>query len=341
MNILHISSSHENDKQHAFSYHFKEGCKKLGHNIKSLSPFRDNIIIPYMKEEEDFKSLYSGQQIFPLSRVLDNHFPEADFIFLENPKFFFNNDVNIPVFYYHRDLKNAIYVKNPTHLGLRFWSLIRAKDGRPKGGHPELIELYHPEIWWNNDIKKVWLCHAISQDEFGKLNRYKDLERNKKGIAYYGSYKSVRRMMYNNNYTYEIYHKHREIIDYIEKWDLALGFRHVNEELDDYKKHLFEFDATVIIPGWSSWETRRLYEASYCDCVPILYIEDDNARAVFGKQGYIDGETCITFTKKHKLMRLNIYNYDLDYIRKKGRDLVVKRHTYEVRIKELIKTLNI
>ena len=123
MNILHISSSHENDKLHAFSYHFKNVCKKLGYNIKSYSPFRDDIILPYMKEDEDFKSLYTGQQVFPLSRILNNCFPEANFIFIENPKFFFNNDVSIPVFYYHRDLKCSVYVSNPTHLGLRFWSL--------------------------------------------------------------------------------------------------------------------------------------------------------------------------------------------------------------------------
>ena len=336
MNILHISSSHENEKQHAFSYHFKEVCKKLGHNIKSFSPFRDGIVVPHIAQNEDMKKLYSGQQLFPLSRVKDNHYPEADFVFVENPKFFFDNDVNIPVFYYHRDLKNAVYIKNATHLGLRFWSLLGAKDGRPHGGQPELIELYHPEIWYNNNIKKVWLCHAISQEEFGELNIHKNLERSKKGYAYYGSYKTVDDMMGNNNYTYQIYRHHKEIIDFIEKYFLASEFRRVNVELGEYKKHLFEFDATVIIPAWDSWETRRLYEASYCGCVPLLYIQNDNARAVFEGQGYIDGKTCITFRDKRELMRLNIYNYDLDYIRKNGKELVLKRHTYEARIKELI-----
>ena len=300
MNILHISSSHENDKQHAFSYHFKEVCKKLGHNIKSLSPFRDDCIIPYMKKDEEFKKLYTAQQVFPLSRILDNHFPDADFIFLENPKFFFDNDVDIPVFYYHRDLKCPVYVKNPTHLGLRFWSILPADDGRPKGGQAEIMELHHPSIWWNNDIKKVWLCHAISHEEFGELNKYKNNKRTQKGIAYYGSYKSVPDMMKNNSYTYQIYQHHKEIMEFTYKWDIALEFRDVNKELDDYKKHLMEFDATFVIPAWDSWETRRLYEASYCGCVPILYIQDANARIVFEKQGYIDGVTCITFTNKHK-----------------------------------------
>lgn len=341
MNILHISSSHENEKQHAFSYHFKNVCKKLGHNIKSFSPFRDDIITPFIKEDEDFKSLYTGQQLFSLSRVLENHFSEADFIFLENPKFFFDNDVDIPVFYYHRDLKCPMYVKNPTHLGLRFWSLLGAGDGRPKGGQPELVELYHPEIYWNNNIKKVWLCHAISQEEFGELNDYKDVKRSRRGIAYFGSYKTVDSMMENNNYTYEIYHKHKQIIDFIEKWGLTTEFRRVNKELADYKRHLFEFEATLIIPAWDSWETRRLYEASYCGCVPVLYIQNDNARAVFESQGYIDGKTCIVFNNERSLIQMSIYDYDLEKIRKNGKELVLKRHTYEARINELISKLNI
>ena len=62
-----------------------------------------------------------------------------------------------------------------TFLILRFWSFGKAHDGRPKGGQPELIELYHPEIWWNSEIKKIWLTHAISEVEFGELNKFKDL----------------------------------------------------------------------------------------------------------------------------------------------------------------------
>ena len=154
MNILHISSSHENEETHAFSYHFKNVCKKLGHDIRSFSPYRDNIVIPFIAPEEEFRKLYTNQQTFPLSRVLDNHYPDADFIFIENPKFFFDNDVDIPVFYYHRDLKCSVYVQNPTHLGLRFWSLLMAKDGRSKGGQHEIMELHHPKIWYNKDIKE-------------------------------------------------------------------------------------------------------------------------------------------------------------------------------------------
>lgn len=341
MNILHISSSYENDKLHAFSFHFKKVCEKLGHNIKSISPFREGVITNLMTPDQEFKKLYIGQQLFPLSKILENYYPKAEFIFVENPKFFFDNDVNIPVFYYHRDLKCPIYIKNPTHLGLRFWSLLGAKDGRPKGGQPELVELYHPEIWYNNNIKKVWLCHAISQDEFGELNIHKNVARDRRGIAYYGSYKSVRRMMGDNNYTYEIYHYHKKIIDFAEKWGICTEFRSVNPDLDDYKRHLFEFEATLIIPGWDSWETRRLYEASYCGCIPILYLQNENARAVFESQGYIEGKTCITFNNDRSLLRLNLNDYDLERIRKNGRELVLERHTYETRINELISKINI
>lgn len=92
----------------------------------------------------------------------------------------------------------------------------------------------------------------------------------------------------------------------------------------------------MIIPAWDSWETRRLYEASYCECVPILYIQNNNAKRIFYKLGYINGETCITFRNKNDLLDLNIYDYNLEMIRKKGKEMVLKRHTYKTRAKELM-----
>lgn len=339
MNILHISSSHKNAEAHAFSYHFKETCKRLGHNIESHSPLRGSLIMGNILEDESFKDFYIGKERYPLSRLLQVYMPEADFIFIENPKFPFDNDTKIPVFYYHRDLKSTIYVRNPTHLGIRFWSVEMTPDGRPKGGQPEIIEAYYPDIWWNKDIKKVKFLHAISKDEFGEMNKFKDIYRNRKGWAYLGSYKSVDEMMTFNTYHYEVYHRHKEIIDFIEEHNLAAKFTRKNYELDAYKQHLYKFDATLIIPAFDSWETRRLYEASYCECVPVLYIQNDNARKVFKDQGYINGETCITFNNKEDLLDLNIYDHDLEKIRKKGKKMVLSHHTYDRRVYELFSIL--
>ena len=340
MRILHISASHEHAENHAFSYHFKQACLKKGMDIRSFSPLRDPIILENIKKNERFQEFYIGKKIFSLSRIKDNYFPEAELIFVENPKFQFNNDVDIPVFYYHRDLKSVMYIKNPTHLGLRFWSVKATTDGRPKGGQPEIIELYHPEIWWNEDIKKIWFVHAISGNEFGELNKFKNTYRNRKGWAYLGSYKSVDEMMKFNTYHYQIYMHHKDIIDYVEKHNISAKFCRVNYSLDTYKQHLFKYDATLIIPAWDSWETRRLYEASYCGCVPILYIQNKNAQRVFHKLGYINKETCITFKTKEELKDLNIYEYDLEKIRKNGKDMVLARHTYEKRVSELMHLLD-
>ena len=293
-----------------------------------------------MKDDELFEDFYIGKKRFPLSRIVNSYYPEAEFIFIENPKFPFDNDVKIPVFYYHRDIKSVLYVRNPSHLGLRFWSVETTQDGRPKGGQPEIIELYHPEIWWDNQIKKIWFCHAISGAEFGELNKFRKIYRSRKGIAYFGSYKSVDNMMEFNTYHYQIYDHHKNIIDFVEKYNLASRFKRVNYSLDSYKQHLFKYDATLLIPAWDSWETRRLYEASFCGCVPVLYIQNKNAKKVFLAQGYKDGETCITFSDKADLLDLDIYDYDLKKIRKKGQELVLAKHTYKARIKELLKKID-
>lgn len=342
MKILHISASHANESLHAFSFHFKNVARAMGHDVVSISPYTDGLVvkgIDFRFGNESFRNYYIGKQLFPLSRILRNY-PESDFIFIENPKFPFDNDVDIPVVYYHRDMKCKSYVPNADFFVLRFWSFGKTKDGRPKGGQPELMELYHPEIWYDDAIKKIWLCHAISTEEFDKFNKYKKLSRTKQGFAYFGSYKSVNDMMRFNNVHYQIYCHHSQIIQFVNDNKLASEFREINESLDAYKKHLFEFDATLIIPAWDSWETRRLYEASFCKCVPIVYIQNENARKVFKAQGYINGKTCITFDNLTELHGLNIYDYNLDTIREQGYEMVKTRHTYKARVQELFNKID-
>lgn len=344
--ILHISSSHMHEKMHAFSYHFKEVCKELGITINSISPWVGGTItnkIDYRFGKESFNDYYMGKKEFPLSRLLYDY-PNCDLIFIENPKFPFDNDVDIPVFYYHRDMKSKLYVRNPTHLGVRFWSMEKTADGRPKGGQPELLECYHPEVWYNNDIKKIWLTHAISEAEFKDLRNPFDIKnfKRKKGFAYYGSYKSVDEMMPHNNIHFQIYEHHKRIIDFVEKHGLASEFRRINKSLGEYRKHLHLYDATLIIPAWDSWETRRLYEASYCKCVPILYIQNENARKVFAAQGYIHTKTCLTFDHEEDIFTLTnnmAKNFDLSKIQNNGFKLVSEKHSYKARIIELMKKL--
>ena len=343
VNILHISASHANKQLHAFSYHFKKACEKLGYNIVSLSPYTDGWItkdIDYRFEKENFKDYYIGKTLFPLSRPLKNY-PDTDIIFIENPKFPFGNDVDIPVIYYHRDIHSKVYCPNPTHLAIRFSTSIRTRDGRPNGGQPEILERNWPEIWYDDDIEKLTLAHAISEDEFDEFSKYKHIERSEHGYAYYGSYKSIAEMMAHNTTHYIVYKRHYEIIEFIKKNELALEFREINESLDEYKEHLFKFDATMIIPGWDSWETRRLYEASYCKCVPILYIQNHSAEQIFKDQGYIHNETCITFTTFSELEKINLGDYNLIKIRKNGFKLVTEKHTYEARVLELFEKIDI
>lgn len=344
MNILLISASHNEKNNHAFSYHFKETCKRMGIHVWSLSPY-DGSVVRLLREDEYFKDFYIGLERFPLSRFVN--FEDIDLIFIENPKWPFENDtglendLKIPVVYYHRDMHSNVFVRNPDFLAIRFWTEGFTPDGRPNGGQPEILERDHPEIWYNKEIKKIWFTMAISEAEFGELNQFKGINRIRKGWAYYGSYKSVREMMTFNTVHYQIYRHHLEIIDFVKKKNLATEFREINVSLDAYKKHLFQFEATLIIPAWDSWETRRLYEASYCKCVPLLFIQNENARKVFEMQGYKDGETCITFTKKEDLLHLDLRNYNLNLIRAKGHEMVKQRHTYRARILELLDKINI
>jgi len=352
MNILHVSASHMDEANHAFAFHFKETCKKMGINITSISPYHKGTIGANLKRRryhkddyynESFKTAYIGLKPFPISRLVRRYYPCADFVFVENAKFPLDNDdaCKIPVIYYHRDMMANAHVRNPSILAYRFQSMENNPLGELKGGQPEILSICYPELWYNDDIKKIWLTHAISEDEFRDLRKFKNYLRKYRGFAYRGSYKSVKEMMGFNNTHYQIYQHHAEIMDYIKKHNLATKFWEVSDGMDGYKKHLFEFDATVIIPAWDSWETRRLYEASYCRCVPILYIQNSNAVKVFQAQGYSHGKTCLTFDRKEDLLDLELDDYDLEKIRDNGYKLVTQRHTYRARIAEFLEKIDI
>ena len=145
MNILLISASHKEGTKHAFAYHFKKVCKKWGINVIALSPYDGtvvSIIDNVMKER--FIDYYIGTKRFPISRLIDK-WPEnyIDFVFIENPKWPFDNDTDVPVVYFHRDMVSNLYCRNPDYLLIRFWTYGSAKDGRPSGGQPERIEIWH------------------------------------------------------------------------------------------------------------------------------------------------------------------------------------------------------
>ena len=343
MNILHISASHTEKNKHSFSYHFKKTGKKMGINIISISPY-DGKVVSMIEDDfnESFIDYYVGKKIFPLSALVKKYkFFDPDLIFIENPKWAFDNDTDTCVLYYHRDLISRVFVKNPDYLALRFWTNGLAKDMRPSGGQPELIEIWHPEIWYNDDVKRIWLTNAISEEEFDELNKSNAIKRTKRGFAYLGSYKSVTEMMTYNSVHYKIYKHHYDIIKVVKQMGLASLFKEVNTSLNTYKKHLFEYDATLIIPAWDSWETRRLYEASYCKCVPILYVQNEFAREIFARQGYIHNKTCITFSNISELIHLELKDYDLASIRSAGHSLVKKRHTYKSRILNILELVQI
>lgn len=335
MKILHISCSYKEQSEHAFSFHIKKAFESLGHEVKSIHPYD---FIPKRLDYrfgEYFKDYYIGKRIFPISRIT-HEYPNFDIVFIENPKFSFDNDVEMPVIYYHRDLKCNCYVRNADFFLYRFKGAIR--KNLPISGQLELVKLYYPEIYWNEDVKKLFFVHAVSPEEF---NEYDSIRKDIFGITYMGSYKSVKIMINFNSIHRAIYLHHVEIMDFIYEHEIAEYFQEVSGGIEDYRDVLARSEAIFIIPAWNSWSTRRLFEASLYRTIPVIFIQNKDAKKVFNELGYIHNETCIMFEHKEELLDLDIYEYDVEAIQDAGFKMVMERHTYKARAQELLNKINI
>lgn len=335
MKILHISCSYNEQNKHAFSFHIKKAFEALGHEVKAIHPYD---FIPRNLDYrfgEYFKDYYIGKRVFPISRLI-REYPNSDIVFIENPKFSFDNDVDTPVIYYHRDLNCNCYVRNADFFLYRFKGAIR--KNLPISGQLELVKLYYPEIYWNEDVKKLFFVHAVSPDEFSE---YDSIKKDIFGITYIGSYKSVKTMINFNSIHRTIYWHHVEIMEFIEEYDVAEYFQEVSGGIADYRAILARSEAIFIIPAWNSWSTRRLFEASLYRTIPVIFIQNDAAKKVFNELGYKHGETCIMFYNKEELLDLHLYEYDVKSIQEAGFKMVMKRHTYKARAQELLNKINI
>lgn len=326
MKILIISTSWH--FKHSFVYNFSRALSKAKHEVILLHPFnKTKELIDYEKGIY-FEDLYVRKKRMPLSHFAKDY-EGLDVIIIENTDFFFYNDLteDKPIaVYYHRDYMCAPYILDPDVLLYRFYET-------------ELHSLrkLFPGFINSKRIKKIELFwHAINPENFNLK-----MDKTLKGLVWAGLPKSLDFYVNYDSFLHQYYFWMKHLLKTMCESGIIDHYFDVSGSLELYKDTVAKSEFALIIMPFNAFETRRLYEAAYLGAIPVIYIQSDIARKTYELMGFKHYENCIMFREIEEVKNLQFLGVDIkNLLRENARELVLLRHTYEVRVQEFLNILN-
>jgi glycosyltransferase involved in cell wall biosynthesis len=276
--------------------------------------------------EIDIEACFKGDKTLPISfyEEIKPKNVKFDCVFVEQNGYSFNNDIDVPVIYYHRDTPTPLFMKDMDILLYRFKSMEKTISKR------------HPEVWGNGVMKTQWLNGV---DIYGFLHDQKKIF---SGINWIG---------WSN--TFEYYWGFPDQIEYYK------FVRHIVEDSDKkklivrhkapipyfkYKDILQKSEAVLIIPGNGSYVTRKIYEAAVSKTLIVLWVQNEQAMEAYENIGLVANYNCVMFKTINQLEQIEKKWNDFPKLRKEmvknAFEWVVSNHTWLNRARELINIIN-
>ena len=201
----------------------------------------------------------------------------------------------------------------------------------------KVISKEFPEVWNNGILKARWL-NGVDVYEF-LHNKPKTF----KGINWVGWSK-----------TFEFYWEYPKQIEYY-KYVRAIVEEATKRKLIRFHEHgipyckhkdiLQRSEAVLIVPGNEAYVTRRIYEAALSKTLIVLWIQNNEAMAIFRKIGLVSNVNCIMFHTIDQLEQIK-NKWDKIPITKaniisKAFEWVISNHLWLHRGQELVQLLQL
>lgn len=300
--------------------HSSEGIAESLRIKKKDVVFYDPAYLRYVLNEEEYALHYLYKEPISIDWFLRyNAIIHIDLIFIDQNPFFFNNDVDIPVFYYHKYLH-----RQPTVF------------------FPDVI------FYSNNDM-------LIYHQKQAFPNYFYYIRKNKKEILHFAvdekTYKPTKKK-YNNVIGIGF---RRNFDSWIKAGGLsgAPTIYMLEKEVNKFKKLDFEYFDTPIndkkyrellskakavwfpIPLYQ-FLTRRLLEAMACKTLCIIKLQDEYHRSVLSKFGFENGIHYISIDKLSKIKQAFDETTNKEEIIENAYKLVLEKHTYKNRTDQIL-----
>ncbi len=289
--------------------------RKKGYNVKLLSLEELGYGTNSTKQFTEMKEAY------PLSKAIEIYGYKPELIVFDEPAWFFYNDMDIPVFYTHREFKRPPKVFYPDVA--MFWT-------------QSVVNYFRIQFapYWCQQIPlltTLWI--AVD------LDRYKPQEKTIEGIVHLAGREPMDGCLDMKELTALgcLYHGIREME---EVQDYVKCIADENGGLTDerFREYLSKVEALWIYIPAGQYVSRRILEAMACKTICVIKLENQEHEATLRNMGFIAGEHYIKINSLKEMKKLNDnWNYN-DYkdMIEKAYKVVTEKHSYLNRVDQIV-----
>jgi hypothetical protein len=308
------------------AYKMYEHFEKLGHTthyIKNL-----DTLVEYMNYHNNPTTVgYYSSMGNPFSLKTFIEFAgyddeDLDIIFIEQNFIYFENDVETPVIYYHRDLWSEVFIRKPDLLLYRF------------GNHYTALQYISRQTWSNTKYKLQFL-NGVDMDE-----RNPDREKVFKGLNYIYPHIPLENYLTRDFVQRDYYAPTFDVVSYAKERNWLEIHGQTKTSIDDYFWTLESCEALLFIPPNNAYTSRILYDCAASKVLLVIMCPNGFAETQYKKLGLISGNNCIIVKSPKQIMNSFVTNTrkgKKEKIIENAYEWVKNRHTYEIRAKELEK----
>jgi len=292
--------------------------EELGYDVDILPV--ESLSVNNRLLEQQYKE---RKMMFPLSKAIRQleHVPEL--IIIDEPSWFFLNDVDIPVFYIHREFKRPPKVFYPD-IAL-FWH---------KGVSEYFKSMFAP--YWANKVNIISeLPPAVDPKKF-KLAKQKT----RKGICHLAGREHLDVLKNWKELTAKaLILETKRKVDFVKK----LGLSYIHNTVDcltdeQYRDVLPYCGAIWSLQPSTQYISRRMLDAMVCKTVVYLKLENEEHEKVLESMGLNRNEHYIHVNDLQDLKVLHKtfnYNHHLEMV-EKAYNVVISNHSFVNRAKILV-----
>ena len=266
------------------------------------------------------------KKLVPLSAALKGGCPleDLDVLIVDQSYMYLYNDLRIPVMYHHTELQQMPTMGTNNGEGCPTHALYK---------NPEMSDFYHSAMpyWWktvryhynmfpcahplhyNPDYKKDIPCVFVGapSDMFDRIRDWlwKDMQRD-----------------------------HWEITNYIQSRNLCLcldDLGEVSATVTELNQSYARAQHMVLTAFNGVYIGRKVFECLASKCIPIIWVENDNAKLCLESLGFKHKVNCYFYHKKEELDYLTKLKYDPS-IAENGYNLLLENHTFNHRALQLM-----
>jgi hypothetical protein len=253
--------------------------------------------------------------------------PDIDVLIIEQSYLHYINDLSIPVIYKHNEMFSPPTCWTPDIILYNNYEMF------------DFVHQYYPN--YHSKIKRFAYSYPAAEPAYFNPNRKKPIKFVNIGPPTDTFDKRRRDFIWNNMQDF-----HNKVQACFRDEGLGTDITDHDIKPSEYKDLLETSEFVLISNNWGTYLGRRQCEALAAGCIPVMMVENQDCMRNVTEYGFIDGSNCLMFADLEQLREAARYieimtpKEVLD-MRTAGMKLLLERHTFEHRAKQILAEINL